>query len=311
MKCFVLVLLAGCAIVDPDTGVDPEESEWTAAVTATCSPGPWCQETSPVSGMLLHGVWAASADDVFAVGDQGTILRRTNDAWTAMASGTTAALRAVWGTSSSDVWAGGPSGVVLHWNGSAWSAVSGATTDIEQIWGSSASDVWFAGQGTVLRSSGGALTTAASFGGILLAVSGTSPNDVWVTGESTNLHHWNGSTWTTVTTGAGPSMMTVLALGAADVWATGSTSGKETQHFTGSSTWAFKHVTTVLNNLSALGANDIWGTGASKVSHWDGTAWSTPVTPIAGTSVSLWAVATRPGHAWAVGSNSFIVHRSL
>jgi len=309
MKCLVLVLLAGCATVDLGAG-DLEESAWTAAVTA-CPSGTWCQESSPVGGILLRSVWAASADDVFAVGSKGTILRRTNDAWTAMDSGTTATLRAVWGTSSSDVWAAGPSGVVLHYDGSAWSPVPGATTDIEQIWGSSATDVWFVGQGTVLRSSGGPLTVAVSFGAILLVGAGTSPNDAWVGGESSNLRRWNGSTWTTVTTGAGPSVSAVLALGPADVWVTTGTNGKETVHFTGSPTWTFKHVTTLFTSLSALGPNDIWGAGGSKVSHWDGTAWSTPAAPIPGAGGPLYSVATRPGHAWAVGLNSFIVHRSL
>ena len=63
---------------------------------------------------------AVNTGDVFAVGDGGTILRRQNNAWTKMTSGTTSNLRGVWGASGSDMWAVGEAGTVLHWNGTTW-----------------------------------------------------------------------------------------------------------------------------------------------------------------------------------------------
>src|SRR5215831_3489797 len=132
MKYLCLALLLGCVPTEPDGAGRPAESEWVAAVSV-CPTGQWCSEGIS-GGPALHGVWAASADDVFAVGNSGTILRRTNDAWNQMTSGTTADLRGVWGTSSSDVWAGGLGGALLHFNGTAWSTVSGATSDIDSVW---------------------------------------------------------------------------------------------------------------------------------------------------------------------------------
>jgi hypothetical protein len=310
MKCLFLMLLTGCATAELDTGAGPEEAESLAAVTSCPT---WCQETSPTTNRL-HGVWAASTSDVFAVGDNGTIVRRVNGTWTQMTSPTTNHLRGVSGTSSSDVWASGIAasgvGTVVHWNGTAWSLVSGATTDLDSVWAASATDVWFTGSSVVMRWNGSALSTVTGFSGPLVSVSGTSSNDVWVTGENTNVHHWNGSTWTTLNPGVGTaSLMSVLAVAVNDAWVSDFMPSKETAHWTGSS-WTIKKASPAgWNGMSALSSTDIWGAGGSHVGHWDGTAWSAEPPP--GTSPLLWSVTTRPGNAWVVGDSGLIGHRTF
>jgi hypothetical protein len=306
----VLVLVAGC--ISSETGESEQSSDLEAAAAAipACPTGTWCVETAPVTGTLLHAIWAVSANDVFAVGDGGTILRRQNgNAWTQMVSGTTANLRGLWAASSSDVWAGGVGGVILHFNGTAWSSVTGATTDVDAVWGSGSNDVWFCGSGTVLRRANNAFTKF-TFAGTLLAVSGTGPNDVWVTGENTNTHHWNGSTWTTVNPGAGTStLLTVLARATNDVWVADFMPNKETLRFNGSKWVAQKTSGSLFNSMSALSASDIWGAGGNDVGHWDGTAWTS--TQAFGSNAAMWSVTTVPGHAWLVGSSALIAHRPL
>jgi len=302
----VLLTLAGCAIADPSLVGDPAQSEAVAAISA-CPAGQWCVETSPVAGTLLHGVWARDASDVFAVGDSGTILRRTGDVWSVMASGTTNNLRGVWGTGSSDVWVGGVSGTILHFDGTAWSAVTGATSDVDSVWGSGPSDVWFAGSSTVLHWNGTALA-ATSLGGILLSVSGVSPSDVWVTGENTNLHHFTGTTWTTVNPGAGTStLFTVLALSASEVWTTDFMPGNETVHLIGGKWVTLRTNNVIFNSMSALAPNDLWAAGGRSIGHWNGSAW-TIEQPF---SNNLWSIATMAGNAWVVGSGALIGHRTL
>lgn len=310
MKYLCWVLLTGCVTAELDPGAAPGESESVSAVTSCPT---WCQETSPTTNRL-HGVWAASADDVFAVGDSGTILRRVSGTWTQMSSPTTNNLRGVWGLSSSDVWASGVAvngvGTVLHWNGTAWSLVSGATTDLDSVWAASSTDVWFTGSTVVLRWNGSAFSTAASFAGPLLSVSGTGSNDVWVTGENTNVHHWNGSSWTTFTPNVGTSsLLCVLAVAANDDWASDFMPGSETAHWNGSKWTIVKASTGGWNGMSALASTDIWGAGGSHVGHWNGTAWSSETPP--GTSPVLWSVTTRPGNAWVVGDNGLIGHRTF
>jgi hypothetical protein len=308
----VLVIAIGCTASDPDPADFPEAMA-VEAVTA-CATGTWCVESPPgvATATLLHGVWAVTANDVFAVGDGGTILRRTNDVWTAMTTPTTSNLRGVWGSSSTDVWAGGVTGTLLHFDGTAWTLITLASTaDIDAVWGSGSTDVWFAGSGTVTHWNGTGFSSTG-FGGALLSISGTGPRDVWVAGENANLHHWNGSAWATVTPISGVSTyFAVLALSPSDVWASDFTPNKETAHWNGSK-WTPLHTGTgsaMFNGMSALASNDVWGAGGSRVAHWDGAAW-TPDQPF-GTSASLWSIITTAGNAWVVGNSGLIAHRSL
>jgi hypothetical protein len=309
MRYLLLALAVGCATSDPEVMGEVGDNEVTTQV-ATCAVGQWCIEVpvSPNPVPLLHAVAAVSASDVFAVGNSGTILRRVNGSWIPQASGTTSDLRGVWAASSSDVWAAGVGGTVLHFNGTDWSTVAGVASNVDAIWGSSATDVWFVGSSVVNHWDGGAFSSTG-FGGIMLAVSGTGPRDVWVTGENTYLHHFTGS-WTTVNPGAGTStFFAVLALSTTDVWATDFMPNKETMHLSGTKWSAQKTGGVIFNGLSALAPNDIWGAGASRVGHWNGSAW-TSAQPL-GTAANLWSVAATAGHVWVVGDNGLIGHLAL
>jgi hypothetical protein len=315
---FTFTFTVGC-VLDPNTADDLVSTE-TSAVFTTCNTGTWCNETPQTPQVtprpLLHAVWAASASDVFAVGEGGTIWRRSSTAWTAMTSGTSSKLLGVWGTSSSNVWAVGVAGTILHFNGTAWSVITGVTTsDLDAVWGSSSTDVWFAATGAVLHWNGSAFSasafsTSASFAGHLLSVSGTGPSDVWATGELTNLHHYDGTTWWPVNPGAGTSTFyAVLAVAPGDVWCTDFNSPKDAMHLTGGN-WVAKSPGATFNSLAAFSANDIWGVGSSTtIGHWNGTSWTTSQ-PV-GSIGNLWSVTTAPSHVWTVGDGGLILHQPL
>ena len=299
------LVLLGCGVEMADD--DAEQSFLQQDVT-TCAAGTWCVESAPIAPtLLLRSVWAADANSVFAVGDGGTILRRTNGAWETMASGTTQTLKMVHGTSASNVWAVGFSGTALRFDGVSWAPVSvGTTANIQAVWLSSASDIWMAGPGTIWRSTnGGASFTATGKAGSLYSISGTGPNDVWVTGENANVYRWNGSTWSTVKpTTSTTTYYSVLALATNLVWTASFYPGKQELRSNGS-TWTAV-TTSIFNgtNMSALSANDIWAVGAAKVGRWNGSAWT--VSSPFGTSAVVWSVATVPGSAWVVGANGLI-----
>lgn len=328
MRYLVLVLVGCVSSSDPNVTEDPLESEASLAVTAhraepvedlvvtrssipTCPTGTWCIEAPPTVGTpRLHAVSAVSSSDVFAVGDAGTIIRRTGGSWVTMTSGTSANLRGVWVLSSSDVWACGVGGVILHFDGTSWSSVSsGFTTDNDACWASSSTDVWFTGGAIALRYDGSTFTKY-TFAGTMLAVSGTGPNDVYVTGENTNVHRWNGSAWTTLTPGTGTtSYLTVLAVPSSGAWVSDVMPSKQTVFWSGSS-WTNKAVSAYFNSMSDVGTSDIWGVGNSgKVAHWNGTAWSTPTTPLG--TANLWSVTTPPGDVFVVGDSATIGHMPL
>jgi hypothetical protein len=299
--------LVGC-VSPPGTAETTEAQEILApAVIPPCAINTWCAETAPVSGVLLGAVSAASASAVFAVGDGGTILERTGGSWVTMTSGTTNDLRGVWALSSSDVWAAGVSGTVLHYNGTSWSSVSGAGTgDIAAVWASGASDVWFASESAVLHWNG---TTFSSSGmsGPVISISGTSSSDVWAASENSGLHHWNGTAWSSVTTGASSSIfVATLAISTTDVWATYASASKPDLHLSGTTWKAFAGWG--WSAMAAFSTSDVWGVGASKAGHWNGTAWTTS-TPFG--SVALYGVTTAPSNVWAVGDASVIEHFQL
>lgn len=307
-----LALLLGCVTTEPDDVAQrPEESEWVAAVTTckTGSTGTWCTEDAPAGFTgKLHAVWAASATDVFAAGDGGTILRRVNGTWTTMTSGTTADLRGMYGSSSSDVWAGGAAGVLVHFNGTAWSTVSGLTTDIDAVWASSTSNAWFAGSSAAVRWNGSTFTSYP-LTGQLAGVSGTGSSDVYVTGEDANVRHWNGSAWSSMNPGAGTTYATVLAVAVNNAWVSDFTPNKQTVRWNGSTWTPFSTGGASFNGMSALSTSDIWGAGGSKIGHWNATSWTVDSTSFPG--AVLWSVTTRPGHAWVVGNSAFIAHHTF
>ena len=120
---------------------------------AICSADDYCWQNPLPQGNALRGVWGSDANNVWAVGDAGTILRWNGTAWAAHAAGTTAALNGVWGTDASNVWAVGAGGAILKWNGTAWAAqTSGTTQPLYGVWGTDASNVWaVGGSGTIVK----------------------------------------------------------------------------------------------------------------------------------------------------------------
>lgn len=85
--------------------------------------GAWELELSPVKHDL-HGIWGASSDALYAVGDKGTMLLFSGNTWTSQTSGTSHRLRAIAGRSASDIWAVGDQGTVRHFTGGGWNAVT-------------------------------------------------------------------------------------------------------------------------------------------------------------------------------------------
>jgi hypothetical protein len=63
----------------------------------------------------LRAVFGTSDTQVYAVGDNGTILRYDGTSWSAMTSNTTRHLYGVWGLASGEIYAVGQNGTILHY----------------------------------------------------------------------------------------------------------------------------------------------------------------------------------------------------
>jgi hypothetical protein len=220
--------------------------------------------------------------------------------------------------------------VVEHWNGTAWSLAlapdpSPVTTALYGVAGTSATDEWAVGgyastnvdtSPLIIHSDGqswskvGADPTVVD--GTLNAVAADAPSDAWAVGsqvEGGNLatlaEHWDGRTWTAVSTPNTNSndniLLGIAARSPSDAWAVGEyddTSELEplVEHWDGRSwTIAASALPGVSNarlvSVSAVTSGDIWAVGAQitpggnvqgastgatigLIAHYDGSAWS-------------------------------------
>ena len=288
-----------------DAAIDAPGTTPDGPPAMLCPLGTWCIETAPVpTTARLFAVHARDSADVLAVGDNGVIIRRRNDTWTTMTSGTTEHLRGVWAASANDAWAVGQGGTVLRWNGTVWAPVAGVLDiDYTGVWGSGPNDVWLIGTSRAQHWTGSAWAQPVSFPGTLMNIHGTGPNDVWIAGEPTYLKHYTGS-WATVMPGGGSSHYAIEAIATNNVWSTAPGTGSRNWNGT---TWT-PHASDAFTDLHAFAANDLWGVSGTKAGHWDGAAW-TAATPT-GVTQSLWGVSGAGGHLWIVGSGAMILHRN-
>ena len=242
-----------------------------------------------VSFSALLGITALSHDNVWAVGDistssgsQSLIEHWDGSQWQVISnpvlSGTTNFLNAVSADSAHDVWAVGASDsstLIEHWDGSSWSVVPGANP------GSNGNELW--------------------------GVSAISANDAWAVGDYRDsnfnelplIEHWDGSSWSTVSSPNLSSFTTlrgISATSANNVWAVGSffdstdTNQALVEHWNGTS-W---EATIGLNptgspgsffqGVTAVSRNNVWAVGgtnppntsgslATLIEHWNGSSW--------------------------------------
>jgi hypothetical protein len=141
----------------------------------------------------LLDVWGSAVDDVWAVGQGGTILHWRTNSWALVSSGAdggvTNELRGVWGSGAKDVWAVGAAGTILHYDGKAWStSASGDTYTLNDVWGSSSTNVFAVGTGgTILHWDGGSWQRQMSgTDNALNSVQGIDGH-VWAAGENNTI----------------------------------------------------------------------------------------------------------------------------
>jgi hypothetical protein len=199
-----------------------------------------------VTAFAANDVWAAGS-----TGGGNLIEHFDGTAWSVVAAPNpqrASGIFGISGTSSTDVWAVGlggkyASGEALHWNGQAWSIVpvpqpffQGSLRSVSAI---APNNVWAVGQGQLRTGGSGVQTLIEHWDGTswtivaspnvapslttneLIGVAAVSANDIWAVGESSNsstgtqtlVEHWDGTSWTIVSspTGAGGSHLEAVA----------------------------------------------------------------------------------------------------
>jgi hypothetical protein len=118
------------------------------------------QMPGDIPDLRLNDLWGSSADNIFAVGQRGTILHFDGSTWQLMQSGTDAILDSVWGMSPRDVFVAGSTtpfdgptryyaATMLRYNGDRWRRLESEGVSGELIWGSKVAGL-FAASGAQL-----------------------------------------------------------------------------------------------------------------------------------------------------------------
>lgn len=239
-------------------------------------------EYDPAGSTIINGLWGASADEVFAVGFFGTLMRFTGGAWTTDVSPTEEILWDVWGSSATNVFAVGDAGTIVRWDGAAWdtmaSGVAGCGCEaLYGVWGSGPDEVWAVGDGGIVTRFDGTEWTArdtlpvAWLGGVW----GTGPDDVYAAGDDGGIFHYDGTSWTAMTSGlegTGEYLNTVWGLSATDIYAPASNG---VLHYDGVS-WSPLAGAQECEHMGVWGTapDDLFVTNICGIDHWDGETWA-------------------------------------
>lgn len=145
------------------------------------------------------------------------------------ASTNPATLNDVYGFAVDDIWAVGDSGTITHYDGIRWKDVIKVTSNnLRRIWGTGSNDIWAVGDaGTIVRiDSKQPRVVASGTTANLRSVWGTGSNSVYAVGDQSTVLQWNGSTWSSTTvTGAQGSLQAVWASGDRGIWIGGNNAG--------------------------------------------------------------------------------------
>ncbi len=161
----------------------------------------WARQGTPLEAQnkALLAIWGSDSQNIWAVGEGGTLLFKNGNLWTKAVQPSPSALHGVWGTNSQDIWVVGTQNTVLHNTGAGWGAIN---TNIPGDW----SSIWVAGEKLYLVGNTGLYSRKSSQGkgwdkeptdnnNPLYSIWGSGPNDVYVTGGFQTLLHWEGQKW--------------------------------------------------------------------------------------------------------------------
>jgi hypothetical protein len=250
-----------------------------------CHFGPTWQEMNSHTTAELNGLWVFAKDNVFAIGNNGTVIHYDGTKWSDFVKPTNLALAAIWGSSPSDIFVLASS-MAFHYDGSSWSTQIDAPTHFGQaLWGVDGANVFGAGLlGMTGRYDGtkwmwADQTPPATVG----ALWGTNANNVYGAGTNGVVFHYSNSAWTSQST----TTNHVLT----GIWGTDDTHittvGRQTSNqnapvlvqFDGTwhdnspmlpATLGMRRLTSVWGSAN----NDIYVVGdGGALAHYDGTSW--------------------------------------
>ncbi len=248
----------------------------------------WNVESSPTS-VTLNDVWGASANDVYAVGGEETIVHYDGTGWSTIRTNTSGPnLKSIWGSSGSNVFAVGDTGTILKYDGSNWNVESPLTTiNLNGVWVSSDGYVFVVGdqdfpppyEAVIFYYDGADWSQMDSNAtSSLRAVWGTSANDVFAVGDSGVIVRYDGSTWSPMNSGTTNSLASIWGSSDTNVLTSGSSTNVYTYDGNASNNWTQTvGVVEYPDDLWGSADNDVYAVGGSPaktIYRFDGNNWA-------------------------------------
>jgi len=211
------------------------------------------------------------------------------------------------GAAEDDVWAGGENGNLYRYDGSSWSKVSSPTGDeVRGIGASATDDVHLVDKDKkAYLWSGTSWSQTGSFSEEPRGVSVVSSSFAVTVGKSGLISHWNGTTWTTMSSPTDKELFAVSMLSETDGFIVGDSGKVLRWNGTAWSEVSFP----AGDKLRAVDyyATDLAFAGSEqdKIYRWNGTAWSQESLT---TTKKIYAVAVWSAtEAWAAGESGTIL----
>lgn len=154
----------------------------------------WLTEMDTPTSVDLHGVWGTTANNVYAVGNGGTILHYNGSVWVEINNPATQDLNAVWGNDSQDIYAVGKSGTIIHYDGNSWNIMAQGqfTMLFRDVWGFSPDNIYAAGSDGLVHYDGNRwsiLNTGYNLD--LKAVWGSDPGNIYLVDQQGNVYQYS------------------------------------------------------------------------------------------------------------------------
>ncbi len=268
----------------------------------------WQWENPLPQGTALNDMWGESADNIYAVGDGGTILHFDGVKWTVEPVDAKDWSYGIWGSGANNIYAVGLR-AVLHYNGISWNRTEiDAPGYLYGIWGTSASNIYAVGEvSTIMHYDGNTWTAMPNNANRpLYDVWGTSPTNVYAVGYSGTIVHYDGGTWSIMPSPTTQHLKSVWGTSATNIYASGENG--TLLHYDGT-TWVEIQtpVTVTLRDIHGSNESDIYiSTSNGNVLHFDGIEWAVTNTGITDHLKSVWVNASND--VYSVGYAGRIVH---
>ena len=152
----------------------------------------------------LRSVWGSSPDDVWAVGDFGTVVHWDGSEWKKMVTPLTLSLNDVWGTSSNDIYILKTSidntSSLAHYDGKNWQDLTAlfpiGPRNLNSFW-IDRNGIGYAVGNTTYRYNGSLFEQIdINQSRYSMRVRGYNSSNVFITGQMSRVYHYNGIDWT-------------------------------------------------------------------------------------------------------------------